>query len=282
MIIKEALEHYYKERERELSDPYRLELAIKQLYALIGQLKLKDIDVPSCRKYKDKRNKMGVSDSTVARELGVLKAAANSAVKWKLIKSSDMPTFEIPTNLPRREIWLHRDEVTTLFKFSEKDDKLSLFVNLLYVTASRRKAIEELEWSQLDFNRKTISLNKPGQKVTKKRRPIVPMGSLYSILKRAYNIRVTPYVLGKKTNRYRQFIQLLKDCHLLDVREKDGRPAGRITPHILRHTRATHLLEAGMSIYNVATLLGDNPTTVEKVYAHSCTSNLEKELSKFS
>ncbi len=88
--------------------------------------------------------------------------------------------------------------------------------------------------------------------------------------------------MGKKTNRYRQFIQLLEDCHLLDVKEKDGRPAGRITPHILRHTRATHLLEAGMSIYNVATLLGDNPTTVEKVYAHACTSTLESELNKFS
>ena len=279
ITVNEALDHYRKEKEVNLVDQKRLNIAIKHLSENIGKLPLKDIDVINCRKYKDKRP---VSDSTIARELGVLKAASFHARKWKLIKSDHMPTFEIPKNLPKREIWLHRDEVTTLFKYAEQSEILYLFVNLLYVTASRRAAIEQLEWSQLDFNRKIISLNTPGQKITNKRRPTVPMGTLYPILKRSYDKRVTRYVLGRNMDRYRQFMDLLEQSKLLYVEERDGRPAGKITPHILRHSRATHLLEAGMSIYNVATLLGDNPTTVEKVYAHACISTLEQELSRFS
>ncbi len=39
-------------------------------------------------------------------------------------------------------------------------------------------------------------------------------------------------------------------------------------PHVLRHSRATHLLQAGVSIYDVARLLGDTIATVERVYGH--------------
>lgn len=279
ITIKEALSHYCKEKEANLVDQKRLNIAVKHLNTHIGNTKLKDVDVLICRKYIEKRP---VSDATVARELGVLKAASFHAKKWKLIKYDEMPTFEIPSNLPKREIWLHRDEVTTLFAKAEKNEILYVFINLLYVTASRRSAIEELEWSQVDFNRKIIHLNKPGQKVTNKRRPTVPMGTLYPMLKRLYDKRATGYVLGRKMDRYRQFMELLDKSGLLYVKERDGRPAGKITPHILRHSRATHLLEAGMSIYNVAQLLGDNPLTVQKVYAHACTSTLEQELNKFN
>ena len=279
ITVKEALSHYCKEKEASLVDQKRLNIAVKHLNTHIGNTKLKDVDVLVCRKYIEKRP---VSDATVARELGVLKAASFHAKKWKLIKYDQMPTFEIPSNLPKREIWLHRDEVTTLFAKAEKNEILYVFINLLYVTASRRAAIEELEWSQVDLNRKVICLNKPGQKITNKRRPTVPMGTLYPMLKRLYDKRATGYVLGRKMDRYRQFMDLLDQSGLLYVKERDGRPAGKITPHILRHSRATHLLEAGMSIYNVAQLLGDNPLTVQKVYAHACTSTLEQELNKFN
>lgn len=279
ITVSQALSHYCKEKEVNLVDQKRLNIAVKHLNTHIGNTKLKDVDVLVCREYIEKRP---VSDSTVARELTVLRAASFHAKKWKLIKYDDMPTFEIPTNLPKREIWLHRDEVTTLFDHAEKSENLYVFVNLLYVTASRRSAIEDLEWSQVDFNRKIIHLNKPGQKITNKRRPTVPMGTLYPMLKRLYDKRTTHYVLGKKMDRYRQFMELLEKSGLLYVKERDGRPSGKITPHVLRHSRATHLLEAGMSIYNVAQLLGDNPLTVQKVYAHCCTSTLEQELNKFS
>jgi integrase len=52
-------------------------------------------------------------------------------------------------------------------------------------------------------------------------------------------------------------------------------------PHILRHTRATHLLQAGVPIYDVAKLLGDTIATVERVYGHHSCESLGKKLDEF-
>ena len=59
---------------------------------------------------------------------------------------------------------------------------------------------------------------------------------------------------------------------------RDGRPAGRLTPHVLRHTRATHLLQKGVDPYAVAALLGDNLSTVLRVYGHHCPGYLEEAI----
>lgn len=289
MMVADALD-FYAENRSDISAPERSLAAINRLKAYLGKMNITNIDIESCNKYFAKRKKDTVmrygeahpiSDSTIARELGVLRAASNLLVKWKKIPYHEQPTFDIPTNLPKREIWLHRDEVIKLFDASENDETLNAFIQLLYVTASRREAIEQLEWSQIDFSKKTISLKKPGERETTKRRPTVPMGTLCPLLTSLYEKRKNRWVLGKNMNRYRQFVRLADSVGLLNVPERDGRPAGRVVPHVMRHSRATHLLESGMSIYRVAQLLGDNPLTVQRVYAHACLSDLQRELEKF-
>ena len=127
---------------------------------------------------------------------------------------------------------------------------------------------------------RTISLDKRGARKTNKRRPTVPMGTLYPMLKDMYDKRKNEWVLGSDDDLLTAFTKLCDDEELLEVAERDGRPAGRITPHILRHSRATHLLEDGVSIYAVSKLLGDNPTTVQKTYGHISMGSLDDELSK--
>lgn len=290
ILVNEALNYYYQSKQ-DITDISRLENIINILNNFLGNIPLSEIDIPVCRQYKDHRKKQlvkrynnlhEVSDATIARELSVLKAAANHAVKWKRITIDKMPTFELPKELPKNEIWLFHDELQDLFNAAKGNKIMNMYLCLLYITASRRAAIEKLEWVQLDFNRKVIHLNKLGQKETKKRRPVVPMGKLYDMLYNESLVSKSKYVLGKPSNRYVAFRSLLEKANLLEVRERDGRPAGRVSPHIMRHTRATHLLEKGMSIYAVAQLLGDNPTTIERVYAHACTSKLNEELEKYS
>lgn len=290
MIVSETLD-FYLQSSKHVVDQNRLEVIIKHLDGLMGDMHISEIGPAVCQKYgllrkEQKTLRRGeyhpTADSTIARELGVLKSAARHALKWKKILNNDMPTFDMPKNLPKNEIWLHKDELQRLFDATGSNMVMKTYLVLLYVTASRRGAIEKLEWSQVDFERRIIHLNKPGQAATKKRRPTVPMGKSYDILQQMYENKQNKYVLGNNTDRYRQFNTLLKRANLVEVEERDGRPKGYVTPHVLRHTRATHLLESGMSIYSVAQLLGDNATTVEKIYAHACTKTLNDELEKFS
>lgn len=265
-------------RENKAVDWKRTRAAIKALKPFFAGRLVYEIDIPLCRQYTAFRMGKGVTMSTVARELTTLRAACNHALNWKRISELHKPTFEIPSDLPKREVWLFKDEIKTLLDAA--DERMRNFIRIIYSTASRRRAVETLEWYQCDFNRRTINLDKRGARKTNKRRPVVPMGDLYDLLKDLYDRRTNEWVLGSDDDLLDDFTKLCESVGLLNVEEKDGRPAGRITPHILRHSRATHLLEDGVSIYAVSKLLGDNPTTVQKTYGHICMSSLDDELAK--
>lgn len=267
------------EADHEVVAWQRRKYAIQALLGFWTGRRVADIDIPSCRQYAAFRMDAGVALSTIARELTTLRAAANHAHRWNRIDK--VPVFEIPTDLPRREIWLFKDELRTLINVA--DTNMQQFIRLCYGTASRRAAIEKLEWNQINFARKTINLAKHGEKQTCKRRPTVPMGDLHDMLlemARSFNKDTTQWVLGSDRDLFYEFQKTLQKAGLEMVEERDGRPAGKITPHVLRHSRATHLLEDGASIFAVAKLLGDTPTTVQRVYGHICMSALDDELSK--
>lgn len=274
--VIEILGDYESENRAIASD--RTMYAIKALKTFFTHHKVYDIDVPLCRQYVAFRMGKGVTMSTAARELTTLRAACNHAYKWKRIAEHDRPTFEIPTDLPRREIWLFKDELRHLIDTAT--GRVKHFTEIAYGTGSRRRAIERLEWYQCDVVRRSISLAKRGEPRSNKRRPVVPMGELYPLIRDLYENRENDFVLGSDKDILYEFEKTLKQADLLHVGERDGRPAGKITPHILRHSRATHMLEDGVSIYSVAKLLGDNPTTVQRTYGHISMGSLEEEMAK--
>lgn len=262
--------------EHEVVAWQRRKYAIDALTGYWTGKRVSDINIPSCRQYAAFRMEKGVSLSTIARELTCLRAACNHAHRWERLDR--VPSFEIPTDLPKREIWLFKDELKRLIDAA--DDTMKLFIRLCYGTGSRRAAIENLEWDQLNFQRKTINLAKQDEKKTCKRRPTVPMGDLFPVLEQWYKQRQNNWVLGSGRDLLYDFEKICLVANLLHVEQRDGRPAGKITPHVLRHSRATHLLEDGASIFAVSKLLGDTPTTIQRVYGHIGMSSLEAELSK--
>lgn len=267
-------------RENQAVDWRRTKAAINALKPFFRGRMVYEIDIPLCRLYIAHRMGEGVAMSTVARELTTLRAACNHALKWKRISELHKAVFEIPTDLPKREVWLFKDEIKILLGAAE--GRLHHFIRIAYATGSRRRAVETLEWYQCDFNRRTIALDKRGARKTNKRRPTVPMGDLYPMLKEMYDRRENEWVLGSDDDLLVEFTKLCESEELLFVAERDGRPAGKITPHILRHSRATHLLEDGATPYAVSRLLGDSIKTIEKTYGHIQMSSLESELAKSS
>lgn len=281
--VESALDQYFTEHVRpNVVAHERQAIAIRHLKAYFGKALLSGIDIPACRGYATARRagaiggtaragKMAVGgDSTIRRELNVLKAAANHALRWKRITADKMPTFESPreSELDEEAMWLTKAELLKLLRAATGD--LKNFIAITYWTGSRKAAIETLTLSQLDLERYRVSLAKPGERRTKKRRPTVP---LYP--------RVRPYVqrqvaVAKAAGRetlFRpnvKFYQPFHDlCESLGLGEKGF-------PHVLRHSRATHMLMDGESIYKVAKLLGDTIKTVETKYGHASVEFLEQ------
>ncbi len=214
---------------------------------------------------------------THRRDLSILVAAINHARKHRRIERSDIPYIDLPEAGAPRDRWLTHEELARLLEASRRYTRCYRFVMLAYYTASRKTALETLTWFQVDLVAGKIALDKPGARKTKKRRPVVPISpKLMPMLREAFAQKSTEWVLGNPGNIHTTFSGACERAGLEGV-----------TPHTLRHTRATHLLQGGVDPWAVAGLLGDTVDTVLRVYGHHCPDHLraalaldEKELTR--
>lgn len=278
LAVDQALDDYWREHASRCADPVRQENAIRHLKSFFGDMPLDDIDIPKGRAYAEAR-RAGVigggrrtkspegSDSTIRRELNVLIAASNHAKKWR--RTVVGVSIELPTERrlgqDDQAPYFSKAEVETLLMMADGD--LHHFIALAYYTGARRASIEDLTRSQVKWDQKRILLMKPGKVATKKRQPIVPIlpemeAALQALFAHGHER------LFATTDFYRPFRRL---CHELGFGERDN-------PHLLRHSRATHLLQAGVSLYTVARLLGDTFKTVESVYGHHSHEHVAEEI----
>lgn len=275
LTVSKTLDNYYFEHiKKKCVATERADYAITALKSVFGDTPIRDVDIPACRDYADVR---GVSDSTVRRELGVLSAAAEHAVRWRRLAREDMPSIELPPESNPRRQWLFKDELVTLLDEAERtDEKVYRFCQIAYHTGSRKAAIEVLRWEQVDLQTRRINLQGAGMSLTKKRRPIVAISeAMAEELTAMKSASISPWVLGDSAPIAGRFQRVAERAKLLQLPARGLREAGALTPHVLRHSRATHLLEAGKSPFAVASLLGDTVTTVLRVYGHACPEHME-------
>lgn len=281
LTVREAIESYLREHVgvdpdtgKALPDVHGIAAKERQWIAgrhLIGVLEdtpLSSVDVQTSRWYAlcRSRAKRPASPPTIRRELSVLVAAANHAVWMKRLSKDQMPTVDLPPHAPPKECaFLTKEELRTVLAEARKDPdpRVAAFTVLAYATGSRRKRIERLQKSQIDLVAKRIALTPPGRALTKKRAPTVPITPVMEAEIRAllawsggsdYLFRDPGYDV------YHKFAAVCARAGVAD----------RGNPHVLRHSRATHMLQDGSKMWDVANLLGDTVATVERVYGHHC------------
>jgi site-specific recombinase XerD len=285
LTVRAALNEYYAGHVApRVRDKERALIAIRHLTAFFDETPLPTIDVDACHAFIRARAEGKVNDGwkageqTARRELAVLLAAAHHARKRKLIARDLMPEIELPpithTNSVAR--FVTQEQLAGLFAKAKAkadfanmvdDDKEALhyrrvldWMTLSYYWGARRNSVAKLEVSQIMFDQRLVSLSKDGEIATKKRRPPVPIfPEQEDTLQRLVREAVDGWLFGRGYNPYKPFHALCLDC---------GLPDDKAMPHVLRHSRATHLLEDGTPIYMVAQLLGDSIETVQSVYAH--------------
>lgn len=287
LTVEQALEDYLAEHVRQhCADATRQIDAARHLKAFFGDRALETVDIPLTRGYADarragligggkRRKAKAGSDSTIRRELVVLGAAANHAKRWKRLGDPPrMPSIELP---PERRLgpddqapYYERDELERLFSAAgEEGGEIECFVRLLYLTGARRRSIENLTRAQVRWDAKRILLQAPGKRATKKRQPIVPiLNAMEPWLRLLWDRGGEIRLFQSQADFYRPYRALCEGAGLAD----------RSHPHVMRHTRATHLLQDGKSIYTVAKLLGDSVATVERVYGHHSADHLANAL----
>lgn len=248
------------------------------LNAGLGELDVFDLTPDVMSKYCDARkageiNGRKVGNSTLRRELNCLVAAINHAAKHRRIKSSDVPHIALPDAPPPKDLWLNEAQLETFVATAaklyqgERMSRLYRFVVIAAETAARKTSILTLRWQQVDLSSRLINYQNDGKQRTKKRRVPVPMSDLlFDVLTRAHAERTQDeWVLDTPYSIQHHFEALVRTS---------GAGFEDVTPHTLRHTWATQAARAGVPLFEIAGVLGDNLATVMRVYAHHCPDHL--------
>ena len=158
-------------------------------------------------------------------------------------------------------------------------------LHTLYSTGIRRAELAGLRFSDLDFRRNLIRVHGKGNKTRE-----VPMApALISELHRFLAVRkerftsegapeTLPLFVTQKGNKLPlSYVNAMVHA-ILDGAE--GIP-GRKTPHRLRHSLATHLLNNGADIYSIKEVLGHSSLAATQIYTHSDFKTLQKVYKQF-
>lgn len=219
-----------------------------------GNLRPEQITRALCKVHIAFRRKAGASDNTILREMGNLK----SALRWD--NKNTPAIFEMPPAGPPRDRALTKAEYKRLLSCANRPH-MRLFIILALNTAARSGAILELTWDRVDFEKGMIALSTGEDK--RKGRALVRMNDpLEAALHEAYKIRgISGYVIeygGSQVSSIKKgFKSVVDKAKLEDV-----------SPHILRHTAAVWLAEAGKPMSEIARMLGHKDSRItERVYA---------------
>jgi integrase/recombinase XerD len=148
----------------------------------------------------------------------------------------------------------------------EKQEQLKLIFALYYGCGLRRNEGYKLTVNDIDFDKKTLFV-KQGKNYKDR---IIPMNT--SVCK-ALEHYIYNYRNLLKLNHKRLFISTTGTLnnslqHLHKITECEAIQSKKITLHILRHSIATHLLQAGMSIESIALFLGHSSLESTQIYTH--------------
>lgn len=209
------------------------------------------------------------SQSTVRRELSTLRAAINHGVAMN--RMMPFGKIELPAESNPRTRWLTKNEAAQLLWEARRDYRskynLQLFIIVGLYTGARRGAIMELEWSQIDFDNRTLDFNKLGTLKTNKRRARIPMGrKLHGHLYRRWQNAggTSTHVFHQKTKPAKRVLSVVKGFKKACTRARFH----DVVQHTLRHTCASWMAQRGEKMIDASNYLNMSMETLSRIYAH--------------
>lgn len=277
--VREILETYERERVQDKS-PRNSSIIKNSLMQILGEIPLDGLSADRIQAYEKARfgGERPAATGTVRRELGVLIAAINHAKKQLRIDPSVIPYIALPEGSPARtEVFTESqlDQLAALVEPGpgERASRICRFFWLCRETASRRRAVETLKWSQVNFASGVIRFDDEGGKRVRKvkRRVASPISDeLLPRLKQWHKERTSEWVLDDDGQAYVAWGCLMSRA----VKTTGDESFAFMVPHDLRRTWATLAARGGVSMFDIAGVLGDSPAVVIKHYAHQSPGHL--------
>lgn len=239
-----------------------------------------NIDIDITKEYLKYLYERGINKNSISRKLSSIRGFYNYLVKEEILTSS--PFNSIPN--PKKDLYLPKflndKELNKIFSVcsenTSSDERDTLIIELLYATGIRVSELVNIKVKDIDRTNKSIKVLGKGDKERivlynnhTSRALDIYLNDAYHI----FNKKNSEYLIlnhngGKLSDRYvRMIIDKLVRKANLDI---------KISPHTIRHTFATDMLEEGADLMTVKELLGHESLNTTSIYTHITNEQIKK------
>lgn len=247
-----------------------------------GQLTLPEISSGIVRSWLASLKEQKISSKTINRKISALKSFFKYLLKIGVIQQTPMFTIISPKLSKRLPVFVEEKDIGTLLNtvdfpdtWKGRTDKLA--IHIFYNTGIRLSELLNLKENQI--NQSVIKVTGKGNKER-----IIPINhTLFSLiaeyihlkneLKSADRIYLLVNQNGKKL--YPKYLYLIVKKYLSTVTTVNKK-----SPHILRHSFATHLTNNGADLHSVKELLGHTSLAATQIYTHNTIEKLKEAYKK--
>ena len=235
------------------------------------------IDDKLIAKYVMHRQSDGMANSSINRELSTLSHFLNCCVDWGQLNKR--PKIDKCPETPKKIEVLDRQEQARLLKAAIHDqDPLSyLFVAIAAATGMRHSEILRIQWNDIDFSNRRIFIGKA--KAGQRTQPITQ--SLSKMLKAEFDSLETPakYLFPAQGKHPKQPYRTTMASQFRRCVARAGLDPKVVTPHILRHTAITRLVEANVDLPTIQKVSGHKTLGMVLRYTQLSDEHVDESMS---
>ncbi|MBM9592053.1 site-specific tyrosine recombinase XerD [Leptospira sp. 201903075] len=237
-------------------------------------------------RFLEEERERKISAKTLAREVVAIRQFYKYLRDEKRLDSN--PTEKIETPEVARTIpdYLTQAEIDELFRNIKEDNLYELrdkcIFELLYSSGLRISEACNLKMTDIDMENMTITVEGKGG-----RQRLVPFGEKSLEILKKYIAESRTEILKKRTcefvfvSKKGSYINRKSVWRLLNHYIKRTKIKKKVTPHTLRHSFATHLLENHADLKSVQELLGHIDISTTQIYTHMANKTLKEVHKKF-
>jgi site-specific recombinase XerD len=218
-----------------------------------------------------------LSSASISRKLSTLRKFYEYAISTDQADTNPLSFIQNPKIKRKLPEVIPAADIPQMFEEAKKDEKnyllISAIIEVLYACSLRVSELCGMDYGSIDFEKRSVRVYGKGSKIR-----IVPIGETsLEILKKYlatrgklnYNSPIITTPRGKRANP--KFVYRIVNKYLSLISNAEKR-----SPHVLRHSSATHMLDNGADLLAVKEILGHENLSTTQIYTRVSVEKLKK------
>ena len=236
------------------------------------------------RRFLSHLNQQGYAKSSVSRKISCLRSFFNFMVRTEGLLENPAAAIELPKRKKSLPVFLYAKEMELILSTPDNTPlgcRDRALLEILYATGCRTSEICGLKLSDIEWSSRTLKVMGKGSKER-----IVPFGKVAERQLKTYINEVRPRLVASQATSHvfvnyrgtklsQRSLGRIVDKYVDIAALQTG-----VTPHSLRHTFATHLLDNGADLRSVQELLGHANVSTTQIYTHVTGERIKAVYSK--